>query len=83
MDSIYTVSVLVKTSDSLSGNMGSIPWGSIGRNSANSWIILLNIANVNAYGCTIAGMWLTQPVARLLRAGFRQLEVVFELDVVS
>ena len=48
---------------------------------ADSGWSLLKIANVSAYGCTMAWMWLTLPVARLPHAGFLQLyNVVLEFD---
>ena len=40
---------------------------------SDSWWLLLEIVNVNAYGCTAAGMWLTQPVVQLPHAGFISL----------
>ena len=38
------------------------------------------IANENTYSCKTASMWLTQPMVRLLCAGFLQLYVVLEVD---
>ena len=40
----------------------------------------LTIANVNACGCKMACMWLTQPETRLPHDGFLQLCVVWEVD---
>ena len=41
------------------------------------------IANVNAYGCTMAGMWLTQLAARLPNASFLQMHVVLEVQLIK
>ena len=40
------------------------------------------IANVNAYGCTMTGVWLMQPMAWLSHAGFLQLFIFLRLFLV-
>ena len=62
----------------------------------NSWVTLLTfvtfslqtvcypigVENWTMYGRTMAGIWLTQPMAQLPYAGFLQLYVVVEIDAV-
>ena len=86
-------SVAVKTPDSNCGILSSIPGQPSVNQAVHSagvdklvamqstvGFCCRKIANVKAYGCAMAWMWLTQPVARLPHAHFLQLYVILEGD---
>ena len=84
---------MVKTPDTHSGILGSIPEASVGHpsrsslwsrqigsNAINSVFLLLTDLNENAYDCRMAWVWIMQLAAQLPYADFRQLYVVLKGD---